>query len=168
VRLRIGRVKEDPSLPDAFRRHLSAIDGITRVDVNPITGSLLILFDQERLQNLESLAAISGVMNEVLPECDIGALDLDAWLSGANGAHGADKPGAPGFSWPPWLASWTVPDIDRADPSRWIPWILAALGVRELLAGRVSAMPSWYDFFWFAFASYHIVNRPHADPPESG
>ena len=169
VRLRIARVKEDPSLPDEICRHLSVVDGIEQVEANPVTGSLLIHFDQERLQNLESLAAILQTMNAVLPDCDLGSLDLDAWLSASESKDAPHTNGSPGFSWPPAFFSWTAaPGADMADPYRWIPWVLAALGIRELLVGKTSAMPCWYDYFWFAFASYHMVNRPHSDPPRSG
>lgn len=39
-----------------------------------------------------------------------------------------------------------------------LPLSLAALGVGRLLSGNAPA-PQWYDCFWFAFSTHHMLNR---------
>jgi hypothetical protein len=42
-----------------------------------------------------------------------------------------------------------------------VPLALFFLGVRSVLVTGKSVFPSWYDYFWFAFSTYFILNRPN-------
>ena len=168
VRFRIPRLKSDPAVCAVLVRDLSGIEGIEDVQVNPVTGTVLLLFDPERLQSGDSLATLGRVMLSALPDVDLSSLDLHAMWTRMNGngagqdeKSGAASPGSHSSEsfWPSWTSGWAVDD-EQGNLLRLLPWVLGGLGVRELLLGRSSAMPTWYDYFWFAFASYHIVNGP--------
>jgi len=42
---------------------------------------------------------------------------------------------------------------------------LVALGVRGVLAAERLIFPQWYDYFWFAFGTYHALNPSESPPP---
>lgn len=54
VRLKIADIKNNPSLVRLIKNRLSAIAGIKRVEGNPITGTVLVQFDPQRVTPLLS------------------------------------------------------------------------------------------------------------------
>jgi hypothetical protein len=127
---------------------LSVLPGVRRVEVNPVTGSLLVEYDPEALDLAASLRAIE----ELSPELGELAVDGDGmgaladWLT--RSPNGAADPAAPGVGR---RAGAGVPSL--------IPFSLAALGVGRLLSGN-RMLPQWYDLLWFAFSTHHLLNRP--------
>ena len=48
-----------------------------------------------------------------------------------------------------------------------VPLTLAFLGLRSLLLTDNLPFPTWYDYLWFAFSTFAILNMPRA-PLEAG
>jgi hypothetical protein len=165
VRFKISKLKHDPELSRELGQRLAGVEGIERVEISPLTGSVLVIFDQTKLHSLESLGALSSALFAVLPDADLGSIDFNAFLHPSHGAaagNGAAAAGEGSASWPSW------PDkASREQVLQALPWVLTGLGVRELLLGNRSVMPTWYDYFWFAFSTYYIVNRHPFDHPGS-
>jgi hypothetical protein len=42
-----------------------------------------------------------------------------------------------------------------------VPLTLAFLGLRSLLLTDNLRFPAWYDYLWFAFSIYMVLNVPH-------
>jgi hypothetical protein len=40
-----------------------------------------------------------------------------------------------------------------------VPLVLFVLGLRGLMVEERMVFPSWYDYFWFAFGSFFMLNR---------
>jgi hypothetical protein len=68
VRLKIRRLKHDPDLARALVGQLIAVDGITRVEANPLTGNLLVRFEARVLAEEVSRRALEGILAEHFPE----------------------------------------------------------------------------------------------------
>jgi hypothetical protein len=43
-----------------------------------------------------------------------------------------------------------------------LPLMLTAFGVRSLFVSEDLKVPSWYEFFWFAFGAYYTLNKPES------
>jgi copper chaperone CopZ len=67
VRLRFRSLKDRPAVAAALESHLGAVEGISRVEVNPLTGSLLVHYDPRRLRSPELLHALSSALGKVFP-----------------------------------------------------------------------------------------------------
>ena len=53
----------------------------------------------------------------------------------------------------------SVQRLVGADLRIMLPLLLALLGVRNLLTSQKTVLPSWPDYFWFAFSTYFMLNR---------
>lgn len=70
TRLKVAGLKTTPSLGLAIQTRLRAVPGIQTVETNPLTGSVLVLFDSETLTAPASLLALSETLNDLFPELD--------------------------------------------------------------------------------------------------
>jgi hypothetical protein len=155
VRLKIPGIKTNPARADDIREWLRTLSGIRQAAVNPNTGSVLILYDQE---DQDSVLASVGT---AFPDLDVSEWQ-DRWAPSPDG-----DPSRPA------LAEHIV-DSSRQlnarveqgtggiDLKLALPLTLAGLGALDLLrrslTGRKPAVPNWYDLLWFAFASFLMLN----------
>lgn len=70
VRLKVAGLKANPSLGGIIVTRLEAIPGIQTVETNPLTGSLLVLFDPQTMTAPASLLTLSETLNDLFPELD--------------------------------------------------------------------------------------------------
>ena len=54
IRLKVAKVKENPFFAEEICRRLSGVQGILQVEANPVTGSVLVLYDVGTLASLDS------------------------------------------------------------------------------------------------------------------
>jgi len=80
MRLRFKALKGRPSIAAELRQHLGAVPGISHVDVNPLTGSLLLHYDPHAITTPAFLDALSGPLEELLPGLDVRRLLTRAGL----------------------------------------------------------------------------------------
>src|SRR5512135_2237136 len=58
IRLRIPEVKSNPALAREIQKQISGYEGVRRVEANPITGSILVLYDLEAASSVVELARL--------------------------------------------------------------------------------------------------------------
>jgi Heavy metal associated domain 2 len=161
VRLRVAKVKGNPALARQAQGKLAKVPGIRQVEANPGTGSLLVHFDQDQLLSTASLEILSVTLGELFPEIEV--LALAAGLASL-----AENPGA-GTDPAPMAASLTgslkaantrlAKLTGGLDLKLLVPLTLIFFGLRRLWAAEKVASPSWFDYLWFGFASFVMLNR---------
>ena len=68
VRLRFKALKGCATTADNLQSHLGSVEGIRRVEINPLTGSLLLGYDPCSLRSPQFLDAFSEALGRVFPE----------------------------------------------------------------------------------------------------
>jgi hypothetical protein len=161
IRLKIPSIKGEPGLALEVHKQLAALPVIRRVEVNPVTGSVLVLYDPA------DSAAIAQLGRMMIPGLDLNAMPDPPDHAPRNG-HGA---GAPALA---------VTELARRlnerveaisggalDLKVLVPMSLVVGGLVRLIASRKVPSPAWYDFLWFAFGTYFTLNRGSGpDRPE--
>jgi hypothetical protein len=153
VRLRFPALRGDAVLSREVQKQLAALPVVRRVEVNPLTGSVLVLYDPA------DSAAIAQLGRLMIP-----GLDLDA-MPGPDDREGED--GLTSASPTEAVASFTRRLNERleaatggsVDLKLLVPASLFAGGLLRLVASRKVPSPTWYDFLWFAFGTYFTLNR---------
>ncbi len=162
VRIKVARLRGDPKLAEEARTKLAKVPGILNIETNVLTGSVLILFDPERLGSLESLAKLTEVVGQLVP--DMERSRLSEWLAAV--ARGSLKTGGNPGSLD--CAPGEVGLLSKGlGLNILIPLVLFFLGVRSLLLTEKPAFPAWYDYFWFAFSTLAILNRKWLEEPST-
>jgi len=82
VRLRASELRGQQGLAGEIQAKLRQIPGITTVEINILTGSVLIGYESQVLSRPDSLDVLRKVMEELFP-----SLDLDMVLSWLAKAH---------------------------------------------------------------------------------
>ena len=148
-RMRVRVSRKDPAVMARLRSHLEAIDGVSRVETNPATGSLLVHYDRRRFTGDDMLAIIR----------DVGAITVD--LAGDGGDAVAD--GGRSVIADSIIAAAQDLDARIGAQTGWmvnlrvlLPLALAAAGVRAAIAqgglGLTSVPP--FLLLWFALDSF--------------
>jgi Heavy metal associated domain 2 len=156
VRVKIARLKENPALAREVQEHLSAVQGIQQVEVNPVTGSVLVLYDRAVLESLDSLLSFGARFSSLIPDLEFG--ELEDWLASANG-DGTAAPFAERLaSFFGDLNAKVGESTGGVDLKLLLPLALFALGVRGILVAGRGVFPTWYDLLWFAFGTFFMLN----------
>ncbi len=153
VRLKIPAIKGEPELSREVQRQLAALPIVRRVEVNPVTASVLVLYDPA------DSAAIAQLGRLMIPGLDLSALPGRDEFAEAAG----DEPTSPAVA----VSAFTRRLNEKleaatggaADLRFLVPASLFAGGLLRLLATRKVPSPTWYDFLWFAFGTYFTLNR---------
>jgi cation transport ATPase len=161
IRLKVNDIKNDPQRAQDIEDRLRTVSGIRSVHANPLTGSLLLTYDEPEQESMELPFAVAQVLGISLNDLDPEDLRLLLTHQG-NGS----KLTEPSISEE--LES-TLRDMNAAvrrtvgaDLSVLVPLALALLGVRSLLISDKTLMPSWHDYLWFSFSTYFMLNRANA------
>jgi hypothetical protein len=161
IRLKVEDVKNDPYKAQEIEAKLRAVTGIRSAAANPLTGSLLLTYDEPAAESMELPFAVAHALGLSLNDLD--PADLRLLMSHQGNGN---KSTAPSIS--EHLDS-AFRDINAAlrrtagaDLGVLFPLTLAALGVRSLLSAEKTTLPSWHDYLWFAFSAYFMLNRPNA------
>lgn len=162
VRLKVAQVKGNPALARQAQKQLARVPGIRQVEATPGTGSLLIHYDEDQLFSTASLEILSETLGELFPEIEV--LSLAAGLASL-----AENPGAGAGTGPP-LAAGLTGSLQAAntqlakltgglDLKLLLPLTLILFGLRRLWAADKATSPAWFDYLWFGFASFIMLNR---------
>jgi hypothetical protein len=156
VRVKISRLKEDPTLAREVQERLAAVRGIQRAEVNPITGSVLVLYDRTALESPDSLLSLIEWFSPLIPDLEFS--ELEGWLASANG-DGADTPFAERLSAIFGSLNAKVGETTGGiDLKLLLPLTLFLLGMRGVLVAGKGVFPTWYDLLWFAFGTFLMLN----------
>ena len=161
IRLKVDDFKNDPEKAGEIEAKLRAVPGIRSVHANPITGSLLLTYDEPALESMELPFAVAQVLGISLNDLD--PEDLRLLMSHQGNGN---KFSAPSISEG---VETTFRDMNAAvrrtvgaDLGILLPLALAVLGVRSLLVSEKTMLPSWHDYLWFSFSTYFILNRTNS------
>ena len=155
VRLKIPGVKNNPNLARQAQEKLGLVPGIQRVEANPATGSLLILYDLALLASVEALGPLGEIFAELFPE--VALEELAAGLQELMEAGGAAQTtgGLLGG-----LTTVGNPGLTRNfNLNLLLPLTLLFLGARSLFTSKEMYFPAWYDYLWFGFSTFLMLNR---------
>ena len=175
VRLRVDKVRGNPAFAQKAQDKLGRMPGIKRVEVKPLTGSVLIYYDAAALLAEGALAALTDGFSELFPEIgaaatNLGLESLIRRLATGDSPKGTSSP-------EPKAAGNLVASLEAInaevarvtgglDLKTLIPMTLLFLGVRSLWTSKKLAVPAWYDYLWFGFSSFALMNLKSADNRE--
>jgi hypothetical protein len=143
VRFKIAELRNDPDRAEQLQQRLASISGIEEAQVNSRTGSVIVWFDPGMLESVEFQLSVASALG--ISVADIGSDVLQAWTTQyRNGSTTTEVNHLP---------------VAFDDLRSVVPLLLVLLGLRSLLVTDKLLTPSWYDYFWFAFGSYAILNR---------
>jgi hypothetical protein len=161
VRFKLDQIKGDPARAEEVRGHLSIISGIKHVEANPLTGSVLAVYDPSAVEPFDFHCSVASALGISLSEVE--ASDSRVWFGEGQDGSTPSKPITVSST----LRS-VVGELNDgvgrltggvANLRDFVPFALFLLGVRSLLVTEKTVFPSWYDYFWFAFSTYFILNR---------
>lgn len=78
LNLSVAKLKGNTSLAEKFQARFSGIQGITKVEVDPVRGEVLLHYNKEEITSLSSLWALKGAMSTFFPE--VNSMQLAAYL----------------------------------------------------------------------------------------
>jgi Heavy metal associated domain 2 len=156
VRVKLSRLKENPALVREIQERLPAVQGIQRVEVNPVTGSVLVVYDRTELESLDSLLSLAEWFGPLFPDFELS--ELEDWLASANG-NAAETPLTERLSAVFGSLNAKVGETTGGvDLKLLLPLTLFLLGVRGMLVAGKGVFPAWYDLLWFAFGTFFMLN----------
>ena len=173
VRLKVDKVRGNPAFAQKAQDKLGRVPGIRSVEVKPLTGSVLIYYDGAALLAEGALAALTDGFSELFPELgaaatNMGLESLIRYLAAgetSKAAAGPEPRGAANL-----MASMEAINAEVArvtgglDLKTLVPMALLFLGVRSLWTSKKLAVPAWYDYLWFGFSTFVLLNLRNPEP----
>jgi hypothetical protein len=156
IRVKMARLKENPTLVREVQERLSAVQGIQRVEANPITGSVLILYERTAFASLPSLLSLVACLSPLFPDLDFS--ELEDWFVSDNGDGNATVLADRLAAFFGGLNAKVSGTTGGVDLKFLLPLTLFLLGVRGVLVAGKGVFPTWYDLLWFAFGTFFILN----------
>jgi hypothetical protein len=86
VRLKVSELKDSPEFADKAQRALETVPGIKTIDLNPLTGSVLLTYEPNEITKPESTKVLSETLSELFPSLNISK--MMAWLGARPGQSG--------------------------------------------------------------------------------
>lgn len=168
VRLKVAKLRGNPDLARQAETRLQQVPGIQRVEARPTTGSLLIYYDLALLLAEGTLAALTEGFAELLPELgtEVIMTELETLSTQllANPTPGSGSMLVGAIT----AINHTIARLTGGlDLRLLLPLGLFFLGVRSLMKAEKIPLPSWYDYFWFAFSTFVMLNRQLVDKPKA-
>jgi len=159
MRLRISSLKGNEDLARPLREQLSSLPGVARVEVNPVTGSVLVVHQG---QEADAAELVHSLAQGLSPIVGIDTQRLQAYLTHDARQRGTrpllHRDSVHGFF--SGLNASVRSATGGVDLNLLVPALLVLLGFRRLLLEGGLHPPRWYDFMWFGFATYLMLNNP--------
>jgi hypothetical protein len=164
VRLRAAKLKGAAAFARQAAARLRQVPGIREVEANAVTGSLLIYYNLPELTTPAAMLALSEATKELFPEIEPQTLlqglecltapppPTTGWLTGSLAAVNAQVAALTG----------------GLDLKLLVPLFFLGLGIRSLLSAEKIHAPSWYDYLWFGFSSFMMLNRSTGEETAGG
>jgi hypothetical protein len=159
VRFKIESLKGNDQQAEDIERELSDVSGIDHAIASPLTGSVLIQYDPALTQSLEFQLAVANALGIALSDLDPSG--LATWYAGQMGNTESLTGLGPALQQIGTSFNNSVADRlgGAGDLRTLIPLALFFLGFKGLLTAGKLTFPSWYDYWWYAFGSYFILNN---------
>ena len=156
VRVKISRLRENPALARDVQERLSAVQGIERVEVNCLTGSVLILYDRTEFESVDSMLSLAMCLSPLFPDLEFS--ELEDWLTSANGDGNATPLAERLATLLGSLNTKLGETTGGVDLKLLLPFTLFLLGIRGMLVAGKGVFPTWYDLLWFPFGTFFMLN----------
>ncbi len=174
VRLKVDKVKGNPAFAHKAQEKLGQMPGIKKVETHPLTGSVLVYYDAAALLSDGALAALTDGFSELFPEIEASALTLGLdhlighlAAGGAPAGAGERPKGVTNLIGTLGAINDKVAQVTGGlDLKFLIPMTLLFLGARSLWTAKKAPVPAWYDFLWFGFSSFVLMNLRNVDTKE--
>lgn len=151
IRLRLPEIKGNPARARELEQQVAGLGPLRRVDANPVTGSLLIVYDADDAASLVEIArqmlpelsreSLSSPPDEELDVEEVTPSAVQAILARLQAANAQVRTATGGL-----------------DLRILVPALLVTLGIRNLVMDE-KRRPAWYNYFWFAFGTFCTLNR---------
>ena len=167
IRLKVSQVRENPLVAHQIEQRLATIPGVQKVSVNPLTSSVLILYDTAVVTSPESFQTLAEPLSALLP--GVAVKDLETLQTMLTNGTSVVPPLATSVRsfFASVNAKVNTTTAGAADLKLLLPLALFALGIRSLLVSDKRVLPTWYDFLWFALGTYFMLNpKPEERHPE--
>jgi hypothetical protein len=162
LRLKYHPLKKDPSLAQNIYAQLSAVDGVTHVDTQPVIGGVTVHYDRTA-GSMEFFMKLAAALGLALADIEPGEISelmkLDSEFEKDTGATLADVFASVGKAFEDGVKTVTERGV-RVEILA--PMLLATLGVRSLILSDQLRAPSWYEYLWFSFGVYYMLNKPES------
>jgi hypothetical protein len=160
VRLRVSKVRDNPAFAQKAQDKLGRVPGVKRVEVKPLTGSVLIFYDAAALLAAGATAALTDGFSVLFPELGAEALTLGIESLVHILSGGEKDTSSSNFTDSMGNINAQVARITGGyDLKLLIPMTFLFFGVRSLMTSEKVAAPAWYDYLWFAFASFSMMSQ---------
>lgn len=170
LRLRVDKIKGDPALARKAQNALIRVPGIKQVEAQPLTGSVLIHYELAQVLTEEAAMALTDAFSRLFPEIDTGALvrGIESLLENV-ASGGLPQPATSVKQSLSALNTRMAGLFGGIDLRLLVPLTLLTLGLRSLLITKPRPFPAWYDYFWFGFSTYFMLNplRDGARPDQA-
>ena len=167
IRLKVSELKDNPTLAVAVQDRLSSVSAVDWVETNPVTGSVLVVYDVDEVASFDSVHTLSEVLTPLFPNLDVG--QIQARLSRPSNGSGSQTSSSLDKRISGLFGTLNVgvgKVTGGTDLKVILPVALFCLGLRGLVASEKLPFPAWYDFLWFAFGTFLALN-PVISPPAS-
>lgn len=154
IRIRLPRIKGDARRARQIETQVARVPGVRRAEANPLTGSLLLRYDLDRVAELLASAPVRALLPEV---ADAASLFEEFTEGVQEGEEGVEMARAIRTSFGH-INARTKDLTGGFDLKVLVPVVLALLGVRALLMAEKAAVPVWYDFLWFSLSTFFMLN----------
>ena len=161
LRLKVDHIKNDPERAGEIEDQLRTVRGIVSAEANPLTGSLLLTYDEPALESMEFPFAVAQVLGISLNDLDPADLRLLMSHQG-NGSKLTSLSISEGLESTLREVNAAVRRTAGADLATLLPLALAVLGIRSLVVSEKTLFPAWHDYLWFSFSTYFILNRTNS------
>ncbi len=71
VRFKAERIKRSPAFTSEVQQRLGALAGVQQVEINPLTGSVLVVYDPQVLGSSAHVKAAGEALHALFPSLDI-------------------------------------------------------------------------------------------------
>jgi hypothetical protein len=167
IRLKLDALRGNPSLADEVERAVATLRGMCDVEANPVTGSLLMHYDAAHGTSADIWQGIASALagRATKHDAHVVATHLTTHARHRNGSrpHHA-RHVRQAFEDLNQRVAETTGGLDLA---LLVPAVLVALGLRSFLFSEQTAVPRWYDFLWFGFGAFMMLNAAGVPPAKA-
>jgi heavy-metal-associated domain-containing protein len=161
IRLKAARVRKNFALAEEIQTRLAAVLGIRQVEVNPHTGSVLVLYEAQDGVSPASFRALVEPLSTLFPDFDFKDFAERQLLSTNDASSASSLAGSIASFFGTLNTEVGKVTGGSADLRILVPLTLFVLGVRGLVGSEQRLFPNWYDFFWFSLGTFFMLNpRP--------
>jgi heavy-metal-associated domain-containing protein len=164
IRLKIRALRADPALASRLEDLLVGAAGVRRAEANPVTGSLLVHYDDASEAWRDEAQALVEHLGPVSPKLAAHTMKqaLARAAESSNGGALLEPHDVTGFFQS--VNDTVTGSVGGMSLSILVPLVLVLLGVRGLFASERITVPRWYDLLWFGFAAFVMLNGAGVPP----